>query len=321
MAPERQPLSTPAAATLKGRFAPAPGSVILACEMIEDEVLVALERVAGPRAQDSRGGLRRHTPADLDRARRLAAESPPIVWIESGLHERPERLRDHIQKLVDLLDEASASGRPAQLPSVRPGSGPADQRSEMVAVPSRARDVPGSPGAPGAQTEIGGSHDILLALGYCGNGLQGLVSARHRLVFPRVDDCISLFLNHGGSREEIVRDAHAFYVTKGWLCHDNPVQESLDAWEERFGPERARALRKATMAAYERVTLIDTGAFDVASTLPDSHAFAADLELEHTQTAGSIDLLERLFAGPWDSEIVVVPLGEAISIFHLFEPQ
>jgi hypothetical protein len=161
--------------------------------------------------------------------------------------------------------------------------------------------------------------DILLALGYCGNGLQGLVSRYHRLVFPRVDDCISLFLNHGCAREEIVRDAHAFYVTKGWLCHDNPVQESLEVWTERFGPEKARKLRRATMAAYERVTLLDTGAFDVAATLPDSHAFAQDLELEHTEAPGSLMLLERLFAGPWDSEIVVVPPEEAITILHLFE--
>lgn len=299
MSIERQPPLLPAATAPSGPRVRGAGSVILACKMIEDEVLAALDRVTGG----------------------CATNRPPVVWIESGLHERPQRLRDHIQGLIDLLDEASASGRAAQLPSVRPGIGPAVQRAETVAVASSAREAPGSPGAAGADGahfELGEDRDILLALGYCGNGLQGLVSARHRLAFPRVDDCISLFLNHGCSREEIVRDAHAFYLTKGWLCHDNPVRESHDAWNERFGPEKARELRKATMAAYERVTLIDTGAFDVVSTLPDSHAFAADLELEHTQTAGSLALLERLFAGPWDSEIVVVTPGEAISIFHLF---
>ncbi|MHB9150732.1 MAG: DUF1638 domain-containing protein [Thermoleophilia bacterium] len=320
MAVGRQPRPDLTPAARAAEHAPAPGSVILACEMIEDEIGLALER-----ARAGAAGAQRLVAAGSDESPpRLGAAPPTLVWIESGLHERPERLRDHIQLLVDLLDEAAASGRPAQLPSVRPGSGPAAERAETVAVAPVARATPGpsyATGAPGAHTELGGNRDILLALGYCGNGLQGLVSVRHRLVFPRVDDCISLFLNHGCSREEIVRDAHAFYLTKGWLCHDNPVQESLDAWKERFGPERARALRKATMAAYERVTLIDTGAFDVASTLPDSHSFAADLELEHTQTAGSIALLERLFAGPWDSEIVVVPPGEAISIFHLFGPQ
>ncbi len=271
-------------------LSPDPGAVILACEMIEDEIGLALERTT---ARSGRG-----LPA-----------VPPVVWIESGLHERPEKLRDHIQLLVDRLDEAADTGDRALLPSVRPGMGPAAERAETVTVP------------PLAESAAGTGRDIILALGYCGNGLQGLVSRRHRLVFPRVDDCISLFLNHDCTREEIVRDAHAFYVTKGWLCHDNPVQESLDQWTERFGPEKARQLRKTTLAAYERVTLIDTGAFDVAATLPDSHTFAQDLDLEHTETPGSIVLLERLFAGPWNTEIVVVPPGETVTIIHLFEPR
>ncbi|MHB1342748.1 MAG: DUF1638 domain-containing protein [Thermoleophilia bacterium] len=271
--------------------APGPGTVILACEMIEDEIGLALERTA------TRNG--RGLPA-----------GPPVVWIESGLHERPEKLRDHIQLLVDRLDDAAGTGEPARLPSVRPGTGPAADRAAEVTVPPL-----------GSKAEAPAGGDIILALGYCGNGLQGLISRHHRLVFPRVDDCISLFLNHGCTREEIVRDAHAFYVTKGWLCHDNPVQESLDQWTERFGAEKARALRKTTLAAYERVTLIDTGAFDVADTRPGSHAFARDLDLAHTETTGSIVLLERLFAGPWNTEIVVVPPGEAITIVHLFEPR
>lgn len=265
-----------------------PGAVIFACEMIEDEVGSALERAT---TRDGRDGL-----------------TTPIVWIESGLHERPEKLRDHIQLLVDHLDEAVETGAPAELPSVRPGLGPAANRSETLVIRPRD-DISAAEAGP----------DILLALGYCGNGLQGLVSRHHRLVFPRVDDCISLFLNHGCTREEIVRDAHAFYVTKGWLCHDNPVRESLDVWTERFGPEKARRLRKSTLSAYERVTLIDTGAFDVAATLPKSQAFARDLELEHTEAPGSLVLLERLFAGPWNSEIVVVPPCEAITILHLFD--
>ncbi|HZK48249.1 MAG TPA: DUF1638 domain-containing protein, partial [Thermoleophilia bacterium] len=130
-----------------------------------------------------------------------------------------------------------------------------------------------------------------------------------------------LFLNKGCTREEIVRDAHAFYLTKGWLCHDNPVRDSLLEWSRRFGPEKARELRKATLSAYERVTLIHTGAFDVAATLPAGRTFADELELPLAHTSGSVVLLERLFAGPWDSEIVVVSPGEPICLLHLFESQ
>jgi hypothetical protein len=242
--------------------------------MIDDEVWLAQERV------DGRG------PA------------LPLVWLESGLHDRPERLRDHIQSLLDLLDKGARTGRAVDLPSVQPGRGPAADRTTSVSIPP--------------------VDEVLLALGYCGNGLQGLVSQTARLVFPRVDDCISLFLNHGCTRPEIERDAHAFYLTKGWLNHNNAFLDSHEGWERRFGPERARQLRKASLAAYQRFTLIDTGAYDVDSQTPRVKGLADDLELEHTRVPGSIQLLERLLAGPWDSEIVVVPPGKPISIFHLF---
>lgn len=253
---------------------PSSSSVILACEMIDDEVRLVLERMA------------------------QQAGSYPLVWIESGLHDRPEKLRDHLQGLLDLLDAAALTGGPAVLPSVTPGRGPGADRSTEVTV---------SP-----------VDDVLLALGYCGNGLQGLVSRTARLVFPRVDDCISLFLNHGCSRAEIKRDAHAFYLTKGWLAHNNALLDSHHEWVERFGPEKAHHLRKASLKAYRRFTLIDTGAYDVTTQIPTVQELADDLELEQTLVPGSLQLLERLVAGPWDSEVVVVPPGEAITIFHLF---
>ncbi len=253
---------------------PASTAVVFACEMIDDEVRLALDDLAG-----------RVPPM-------------PLVWLESGLHDRPEKLRDHIQDLIDRLDEAHTRGGEARLPSVVPGQGPAEERTHVVTVPP--------------------ADDVLLAMGYCGNGLQGLVSRTARLVFPRVDDCISLFLNHGCCRSEIKRDAHAFYLTKGWLSHNNAFLESHAGWERRFGPERALQLRKASLAAYQRFTLIDTGAYDVAEQTPRVEELAAELELASTCVPGSIQLLERLFAGPWDSEIVVVPPGRKLTIMDLF---
>ncbi len=254
--------------------------VILACEMIEDELLLALKRVGWT----------------------IGTESPPhwpsLVWIESGLHEFPERLHAHLQGLVDCLDEGAREGRHVVLPSVRPGNGPAAGRLEEVRV------------APAG--------DILFALGFCGKGLQGLVSRAARMVFPRVDDCISLLLNCGCTREEIQRDAHAFYFTRGWLCHNNPMLNSYEKYKKRFGPGNAYKRLRAALAAYQRITLIDTGAYDLAGSQLETVALAKDLELEHTVVSGSLQLLERLLAGPWDSEIVVIPPGEPITIWHLF---
>lgn len=252
------------------RLAPA---VILACEMIEDEVRLALEALA-------------------------PEERPPLVWVESGLHERPERLQTALNDIIARLDQGASDSRAVAVPSVRPGRGPAAGRREEVVVEP--------------------VEEVLLALGFCGNALQGLRARHLRLVFPRVDDCVSLLLNRGCVREQIPRNPRHYYLTRGWFNHESTLKEAFDSWDERFGPERAARLRRAMFAGYKRVSLIDTEAYDVEECLEQSREIAESLELEHGVVQGSIQLLERLFKGQRDSEIVVVPPKEPISYGHLF---
>jgi hypothetical protein len=242
--------------------------------MIEDEVRLALEAVA-------------------------VGERPPVVWVESGLHEHPERLRVALQELIARLDEGAAAGTAAALTAVRPGRGPADARRETVTVEP--------------------VDEVMLALGFCGSALQGLEAKHLRLVFPRVDDCVSLLLNRGCAREQIPRDPRHYYLTRGWFKHESTLKESFEAWEERYGAERAARLRKTMFAGYEQVSLIDTKAYSVEDCLEESQAVADDLELQHGIVQGSVQLLERMFKGERGGEIVVVPPTEPIGLSHLFE--
>ena len=159
--------------------------------------------------------------------------------------------------------------------------------------------------------------EVTLALGFCGNALNGL-SARHlTLVFPRVDDCISLLLNRGCVREEIPRNPRHYYLTRGWFNHESSLKESFQDWNERYGAERAARLRKTLFAGYERISLIDTQAYDVEECIEQSREVAEDLQLDHGIVPGSVQLLERLFRGERGSEIVVVPPEETIGFNHL----
>ncbi len=248
-------------------------SVIIACEMIEDETLLALER-AFPH-----GG------------------HPPVVWIESSLHERPGKLQAALQAVIDTLDEGALTGEAVPVPSIRTGEGPPADREELVPV-----------GPAGA---------ILLGFGYCGGGLKELVSRERCLVFPRVDDCISLFLDGGCNRGKASRSPHSYYLTKGWFCHQSSVTDGYDAWVERYGPERAAQIRRLMFANYERISLIDTGAYAVDEWLPHSENRATELELAHEIVPGSVRLLERLFAGDWTEDVVVLEPGHPIGIEHL----
>ncbi len=253
-----------------------PGSVILACEMIEDEVRLALEGIA-PQAR------------------------PPLVWIESGLHDRPERLKAALSDLIGRLDQGVEQGRPVTLPSVRPGRGPAAARREEVTV--------------------GPVEEVILALGFCGNALTGLGARHLTLVFPRVDDCISMLLNCGHRREEIPRDPRSYYLTRGWFSHESSLLEAFEDWEKRLGPEKARALRAAMFGGYKKVNLIDTRAYDLEECLPQGRQLADQLRLDLGVVTGSVQLLEKLFRGERDSEIVVVPPGQTIGFDHLVTTQ
>jgi hypothetical protein len=183
--------------------------------------------------------------------------------------------------------------------SVRPGKGPAaERRLEM---------------------QVGPVDEVLLALGFCGSALQGLTAKHVTLVFPRVDDCVSLLLDRGCRREEIERDPRHYYLTRGWFSHESTLKEMFDDWDKRYGAERAAKLRKTMFAGYEQVSLIDTKAYDVDECVEQSQEVAEALELVHGVVHGSVQLLESLFKGERGGEIVVVPPGEPIGLTHLFE--
>src|SRR5680860_1514123 len=154
-------------------------AVIIACEIIENETLLALE-LAFPHG-----------------------DHPPVVWIESALHERPAKLQAALQTIVDTLDKGARAGEAVMVQSVPIGADQAVDGHELVRVEATG--------------------DILLGFGYCGGGLKGLVSRERRLVFPRVDDCISLFLDGGCGRGQASRSPHSYYLTEGWLGHQSSM--------------------------------------------------------------------------------------------------
>lgn len=257
--------------------------VILACEMIEDEVRLALESLS-------------------------PEERPPVIWVQSGLHDWPEKLHEVLAHIISRLDEGARSGQPVTVPSVCPGRGPAEARRKEV--------------------WVGPVDTVVLAFGFCGRALVGLRSGHLTLIFPRADDCVSLLLNTGCSREQVPRNPRHYYLTRGWFTHESSLTQAFEDWVKRYGAEKATKLRRALFAGYEQVSVIDTGAYEPSECLELSRRFAEEVGLRCGMVKGSVQLLERLFrAGcgqnssgiEGNSEIVVVPPGEEIAFEHLVE--
>ena len=162
---------------------------------------------------------------------------------------------------------------------------------------------------------IPGNGDIILGYGLCSNAAVGLVSRKHRLIIPRVDDCIALFL---GSRKEHLRSLQeepgTYFLTKGWIkAAELPINEYL-SMVERYGEQRAMRVSKMMLANYKRVVLINTGNYRLEEFREAARSMAETFDLNYEEIQGSNRMLRMMLDGEWNSEYVVVEPGEETTL-------
>jgi Protein of unknown function (DUF1638) len=170
------------------------------------------------------------------------------------------------------------------------------------------------------QSEIDASQpgiDIILGYGLCSNAVIGLSSASHRLIIPRIDDCIALFL---GSKDEYMRrlseEPGTYFLTKGWIeAADHPYKEFLRI-SERYGTEKAMRITKLILANYTRMVLIDTGNYLLDECRETARMMAEVLELRYEEIPGSNRMLRMLLEGDWSGEFIVLQPGETMELSH-----
>lgn len=167
---------------------------------------------------------------------------------------------------------------------------------------------------------VPGEGDIVLGYGLCSNAAVGLVSRTHRIIIPRVDDCIALFL---GSRREHLRrlweEPGTYFLTKGWIrAAELPINDYL-RMVERYGEERALRVTRVMLANYKRVVLINTGNYRLDEFRAAARSMADTLELNYEEIPGSNRMLRAMLDGDWDSEYVIVEPGEETTLAMFLE--
>ncbi len=170
------------------------------------------------------------------------------------------------------------------------------------------------------QEELNGLSNVdrvLMAFGYCGNALLGITPHSFQLVFPRVDDCISLLLGSQQARKAMSEEMGTYYLTKGWLEFENNIWQEYQHALKRYGKERTDRVFKQILAHYRRLAVIDTGAYEVPEFLATTEKIAEILKLTHQVVPGSTRYLKKLLTGPWDDEFVVIEPGTKITLEHL----
>ncbi|MGD0230459.1 MAG: DUF1638 domain-containing protein [Syntrophorhabdales bacterium] len=166
---------------------------------------------------------------------------------------------------------------------------------------------------------VGNIEQALLAFGYCGNALLGLRAPGFRLVFPRVDDCITLMLGSSERRADLARESGTYFLTKGWLDYERNIWVEYQASVKRYGKEKAARIYQTMLRHYQRLAVIDTGAYDAAAVLERAADIGSELGLTPCMIGGTIRYIKKLLTGPWDRDFIVIPPGETITIKHIYK--
>lgn len=147
---------------------------------------------------------------------------------------------------------------------------------------------------------------VLLAMGYCGNSIVGIKSSDFRIVIPRVDDCLTLFLGSQKKRQEIMNEAATYFFTKGWLDSDRNISAEYKALLKKYGKEKTEIVFEAMFEHYKRLGLIDTGLFELEPQIYKIDKIAKLLKIDFEIISGTKKLIVKLFSGPYDNDFVII---------------
>jgi len=153
----------------------------------------------------------------------------------------------------------------------------------------------------------------LMAFGFCGNAVSGLRTGSKTVIFPRVDDCITLLLGSYGNRTAITGSGGTYFMTEGWLLGERNIWREYQYAIEKYGTETGESIIEMMLEHHKSLALLDTGCFDMDSVGEKVRAIAGVLKLEYMVVPATIGYIKELLTGPWtDESFLVVPPGSTI---------
>ena len=256
-------------------------TVVIACEMIEDEVRAAMES----------------TGADY-----------PVIWVERGYHNEPDDLREELKVLVRYAETSIITGdiRTKELTDNPYAS---IHESMKTRKQKRTATTNLSPG-----DEINQDlENIIIVFGLCGKGAAGIGSSSSRVIIPRFDDCVNMMLCPEKREKRAYMKAGITYLTRGWTEDKGSLLSIYNECLERYGEKRGRKAFKLMYDSYTLAAVIDDGCYDLEPVEEYARKTSELLGLDICTVDGSIHVFEKLLSGNWDDDIIVCEPGEVIS--------
>ncbi|MEG1500675.1 MAG: DUF1638 domain-containing protein [Clostridiales bacterium] len=154
---------------------------------------------------------------------------------------------------------------------------------------------------------------VLLAMALCGNAVIEF-TAPMRLVVPKMDDCLTMFLHTNDEAHLNLKKTGEYYTTKGWLTVKNYIKEEHDFTIEKYGEKKGKKLLERIYLDYHALTMIENGTFDPEEIKELAEETASYIGCPLKRVAGSNLVLEKLIDGRWDEQFLIAEAGEMLTL-------
>lgn len=163
---------------------------------------------------------------------------------------------------------------------------------------------------------------IYLGYGLCSKAVVGLVAEQSRLVIPKSDDCMEIFLGSRKARlDQLAREPGTYFLTHGYMGDGaSMIFAEYERSLARYGKERAERILKSMMSHYRRLVYIRTPhGEEMESDRRCAVDLACRLSLRYEEIAGTAEWLRRMIAQEWNDSFVVAAPGKQIELEDFME--
>ncbi len=181
-----------------------------------------------------------------------------------------------------------------------------------------------------------GYEAILLGYARCNDGLAGTHARNLPLVIPRAHDCITLFFGSRDAYQQYFSDhAGTYYMTTGWSERNETADDSLtrpafgpqtvmgklgmaDSYEQlaaKYGADNAKYIAETIgdwTQHYTDLLYIEMDTCDESEYVAQARQIAEQRKWNFQCRKGDWSLLDKLFAGEWDDDFLIVQPGQKI---------
>jgi hypothetical protein len=165
-----------------------------------------------------------------------------------------------------------------------------------------------------------GVKNIVLGYGLCSKAVIGLKSETSRLIVPRTDDCIAIFL---GSKSRYAEEQRAvpgtYYLTKGWIIAGSTPFDEFNNMKQKYGDENAHRIMDKMLKNYKRLAFINTGDSDLTLYHEKARNIAGRFNLNYEEIQGSDFLVKKMISGSWDGDFLVTEPGQTIQFSDFYK--